>query len=411
MPEQADIGHSKDTSGAQSPPVDEDEISLLDLLIVLAKHKRLVLGMPLAAGILAAVISLLLPSIYTGTAKILPPQQSASAASALLNQLGGALGGLGGLAGGALGVRNPNDLYIGMLKSRTVADNLIARFDLNKIYKQELQSTTRTELQNSTSIAAGRDGIIAIEVDDRDPKHAAELANAYVEELMKLTKVLAVTEASQRRLFFERQLLQAKDSLTSAEISARQGLQKGGLAQVDAQGRSMIEVTARLRAQISAKEVQLGSMRTFAAEGNPELQRTQQEMEALRRELARVEGASPVSAVGKRDVSGSSGLDNLGRLRDVKYYEFLYELLAKQYELAKIDEAKDATVIQVMDQAIEPDRRSRPKRTLIVLLSAFTAFFFGILSAFILETISKTANDPQQAERVRSFRTYLAWRR
>jgi uncharacterized protein involved in exopolysaccharide biosynthesis len=410
MPEHVQSGNPEDAPTAQSSPA-EDEISLLDLLIVLAKHKRTVLGVPVVAAILAAAYSLFLPNIYTGATRILPPQQSASAASALLNQLGGALGGLGGLAGGALGARSPNDLYVGMLKSRTVADNLIARFDLNKVYKEELQSSTRLALQGNTSIAAGRDGIIAIEVEDKDPKRAAELANAYVDELMKLTKVLAVTEASQRRLFFERQLLQVKDNLTAAEIAARQGLQKGGLAQVDAQGRSMIEVTARLRAQISVKEVQIGSMRTFAAEGNPELQRTQQELEALKRELARIEGSSPIAAVGKGQASGSSGLDNLGRLRDVKYYEFLYELLAKQYELAKIDEAKDATIIQVMDEAIEPDRKSRPRRTLIVLLSAFVALLCGVLAALIRETITKTGGDPRQAERLRSVRTYLAWRR
>src|ERR1041384_726538 len=350
MPDQAHSENLKDAPAGESRV--EDEGSLLDLLIVLAKHKRIVLGVPFVVAIAAAIISLLMPNIYTGTTRILPPQQSASAASAMLNQLGGVLGAFGGVAGGALGVRNPNDLYVGMLKSRTVADNLIARFDLSKVYQQELQSGTRLALQGNTSIAAGRDGIITIEVDDKDPKRAADLANSYVEELMKLTKVLAVTEASQRRLFFERQLLQVKDNLTTAEVAARQGLQKGGLAQVDAQGRSMIEVTARLRAQISAKEVQIGSMRTFAAEGNPELQRTQQELEALRRELARVEGSSSIAASGKGEASGGSGLDNLGRLRDVKYYEFLYELLAKQYELAKIDEAKDATIIQVMDKAI-----------------------------------------------------------
>src|SRR5206468_12552942 len=162
----------------------------------------------------------------------------------------------------------------------------------------------------------------------------------------------------------ERKLLQVKDDLTTAEVAARQGLQKGGLAQVDAQGRSMIEVTARLRARISVKEVQIGAMRTFAAEGNPELQRTQQELEALRHELARVEGSSPAAAYAKGDVAGNTGVGTLSRLRDVKYYEFLYELLAKQYELAKIDEAKDATIIQVLDKAIEPDRRSKPKRVL-----------------------------------------------
>jgi len=368
MSERVQSGNPGNSPVAQSSSGD-DEIGMLDLLIVLAKHKRVVLGVPLVVGIAAAIVSLFLPSIYTGTTRILPPQQSASAASSLLNQLGGVLGSLTGGGGGALG-KNPSDLYVGMLKSRTVADKLIARFDLKNVYEQKMQSSVRNDLQDNTIIAAGRDGIIRIDVEDKDPKRAAELANAYVDELTKLTQVLAVTEASQRRLFFERQLEQAKDSLTASEVAARLGLQKGGLAQVDAQGRSMIAVTARLRAEISVKEVQLGVMRTFAAEGNPELQRTQEELQSLRRELARVEGSSPIAALGKGEAPGSSGLDNLGRLRDVKYYEFLYELLAKQYELAKIDEAKEATIIQVMDKAIEPDRKSKPKRMLIVALSA-----------------------------------------
>ena len=387
---------------------DDDEISLLDLLIVLAKHKRLVLGIPFVVAIVAAIISLLLPNIYTGTTRILPPQQSASAASALLSQLGAA--GVGALGGGALGIRNPSDLYIGMLKSRTVADSLIGRFDLNKLYDQEFQSKTRKILESKTTIGAGRDGIITVEVDDKDPKRAAELANAYVDELMKLTRVLAVTEASQRRLFFEHQLLQAKDNLTTAEITARQGLQKGGLAQVDAQGRSMIDVTARLRAQVSAKEVQLGAMRTFAAEGNPELQRTQEELQALKRELGRIEGSAPARSIGTGNEVGNTGLDNLGRLRDVKYYEFLYELLAKQYELAKIDEAKDATVIQVMDKAIEPDRKSKPVRSLIVLFSALAALFAGVLWAFVHEALVKANSDPHLAARLQAFKRFLAWR-
>ena len=406
MSEHAHLENSKDTSSA----AEEDEVSLLDLLIVLAKHKRIVLGVPFVAAVVAAIISLLLPNVYTGTARILPPQQSASAASALLNQLGGALGGLAGAAGGTLGIRNPNDLYVGMLKSRTVADNLISRFELGKVYDEARLSDTRKRLEKDTTIVAGRDGIITIEVDDRDSKRAAELANAYVDELMKLTKVLAVTEASQRRLFFERQLLQAKDNLTAAEVAARQGLQKGGLAQVDAQGRSMIEVTARLRAQISVKEVQISSMRTFAAEGNPELQRTQQELEALRRELARVEGSSPIAAIGKAEASGGSGLDNLGRLRDVKYYEFLYELLAKQFELAKIDEAKDATVIQVMDKAIEPDRKSKPRRGLIILLAAVATFFVSIVAVTIREAAKRMTATPEQALKFKTLRSYLRWK-
>src|SRR6266700_1186231 len=409
MPEHATSGRSEDSSKTQSAPI-EDEIGLLDLLIVLAKHKRIVLGVPFVVALSTAGLSLLLPNIFTATTRILPPQQSASAASALLGQLGGALGGLGGVAGGALGVRNPNDLYVGMLRSRTVADSLIARFELAKVYEQALQSGTRLALQGNTSIVSGRDGIITVEVDDKDPKRAADIANAYVDELMKLSKVLAVTEASQRRLFFERQLEQAKDSLTTAEIAASEGLQKGGLAQVDAQGRSMIAVTARLRAEISVKEVQLGAMRTFAAEGNPELQRTQQELEALRRELARVEGASPITAIGKGESSGGSGLDNLSRLRDVKYYEFLYELLAKQYELAKIDEAKDAMVIQVMDKAIEPDRKSKPKRSQIVLVWAFAALFAVIVWVLVREAAARAKAVPERASRIRILLEQLRWK-
>jgi len=405
MPEQ--VYPDSPRGAPQSSPTDEDEISLLDLVIVLAKQKRIVLGFPAFIAIASAIIVFLLPNVYTGTARIVPPQQSASAASALLNQLGGAMGGVAGASGGALGIRNPSDLYVGMLKSRTVADNLISRFELGKVYDEEHLSDTRKRLEKETTIAAGRDGIITIEVDDESPKRAADLANAYVDELRKLTKVLAVTEASQRRLFFEQQLLQAKDNLTAAEIIARQGLQKGGIAQVDAQGRSMVEVTARLRAQISVKEVQLGAMRTFAAEGNPELQRTQEELQSLRRELSRVEGSSPIAAIGKGDPSSNRGLDNLGRLRDVKYHEFLYEFLAKQYELAKIDEAKDATVVQVMDKAIEPDRKSKPKRALIVALSTLMALFLSIGWAFAREASARAKADPEQASRLKVLSSYF----
>src|SRR6266542_6808160 len=266
----------------------DDEVSLLDLLIVLAKHKRLVLGLPAAAALVSVVISLLLPNIYTGTTKILPPQQTQST-SAVLAQLGR----LAGLAGGAVpGLKNPNDLYVGMLKSRTVADNIIQRFDLNKLYDKKYPSETRKRLEKETTITAGKDGIITIEVDDQDPKRAADLANAYVDELFKLTTVLAVTEASQRRLFFERQLDLARVNLVKAETEARKALEQGGLAAVDVQGRSAVETAARLRAQISVKEVQIGAMRTFAAEGNPELKLAQQEIEVMKRELAKSEGTT-----------------------------------------------------------------------------------------------------------------------
>jgi tyrosine-protein kinase Etk/Wzc len=395
-------------SGDQSPITnhqspDDEEISLLDLLIVLAKHKKLILGLPFGAAVVAAGISLLMPNIYTGTTKILPPQQNQSAAIAMLGQLGTQLG---GLAGSALGVRNPNELYVGMLKSRTVADDLIGRFELRKLYETKTLDDTRKSLENNTKITSGRDGIIVIEFDDKEPKRAATIANAYVEELYKLTQTLAVTEASQRRLFFERQLDQNRKNLASAEAAARQGLEKGGLVVIDAQGRGMVETTARLRGQIAVKEIQISAMRAFATGQNPDLKQAQHELDAMKQELAKMEGTSS-----GRDNAGSAGkadgMENLRLLRDVKYFETIFELLAKQYEIAKIDEARDASIVQVLDPAVEPERKSKPMRSLIVVLTALVAGFLAVIWVFIKEAGERARQNPEQAERLNLLRRHL----
>lgn len=385
----------------------QNDLNVLDLLVVLAKHRKLVIGLPLFAAVVAAAISLALPNVYTGRTKILPPQQTQST-SAVLAQLGN----LAGLAGGAAasGLKNPNDLYVGMLKSRTVADNLIERFDLNRLYDKKYQSDTRKQLAERTTMVAGRDGIITIDVEDGDPKRAAELANAYVDELFKLTKVLAVTEASQRRLFFERQLEQAKENLARAELSTRQALNKGGLVQVEGQGRVMAETSARLRAELTVKEIQIGAMRAFASERNPEMLRTQQQVDVIKRELARIEGTTSEQPSTLTTEPGK-GIDNLRLLRELKYHETTFELLAKQYELAKIDEAKDSAVIQVMDKAVEPDRKSRPHRTLIVLLTAFAALLAGLFSALLAEAYQRASSNPATLEKLEQLKGLLQRRR
>lgn len=384
----------------------DDEISLLDLLIVFAKHKMLILGLPIVAAVIAAGYSFTLPFIYTATTKILVPPQGQSAAGAALAQLGA----LPGLVGGIGGIRNPNDLYIGMLNSRTVADNLIRRFNLMQAYQAKYPSRVRQRLAKVTSITAGKDSIITIAVDDENPKFAAELANAYVDELFQLTKVLAVTDSSRRRLFFERQFEQARDNLTKAETSARDAMEKGGLIQVEGQGRAIMETAARLRGQITVTEVQIGAMRAFATDRNPDLRRAQKELEALKQQLARTEGANGGKVDDQHENNGN-GIDSLRLLRNVKYYETIYELLAKQYELAKIDESKDSAVIQVIDKALEPDFRSSPKRGVIVTLSAFIALVVGILGAIVLEGIAKAKADPQQARRFLDLKRSLSWKR
>ena len=383
----------------------DDEISLLDLLIVLAKHKKLVLGLPFAVAVLAVGYSLTLPNIYTSKTTIIPPQQSQSGVSTMLAQLGG----VAGLVGDAAGIKSPNDLYIGLLRSRTVADNLIQQFDLMNLYQAKYRSQVRQGLAGVTHITAGKDGIIAIEVDDKDPKRAADLANAYVAELLKLTRVLAVTEASQRRLFLEQQMERARDNLANAEAAARQALEKGGLIQVEGQGRAIMEAAANLRGQITAKEVQIGAMRAFAADRNPTLQLAQKELEVLKRELEKTEGTLSRRSDDPREKIGRS-INNLGLLRDVKYYETIYELLVKQFEIAKIDEAKAPAVVQVVDKAIEPDYKSKPKRSVIVVLSAFVAFCIGIVLAFVREGIVKARANSKQASRLLDLKRHLAWK-
>jgi tyrosine-protein kinase Etk/Wzc len=361
-------------SGNSVPAVgNDDEISLLEMLQVLWERKWLLIGSTLGAGVLAAGITLLMPNYYTATARILPPQQNSSSASALLGQLGGLAAAAGGSIGG---IRNPNDLYVGMLKSRTVADQLIEKFDLQKYFEQKYRMTTQTQLASVSRISAGKEGIIAIAVELKDPKLAADVANAYVEELVRLTGVLAVTEASQRRLFFERQLSKARDNLAAAESAAREALSKGGLAMVEGQGRSLVEGSARLRAQITVKEVQIGAMRSFAADSNPDLQLVQRELASLRSELARAEGAGSAGVIPKSNAGAS---DNVRLLRELRYQEALQELLVRQTEAARLDEARDMSMIQVLDAAVVPDNKSSPNRLFFVFSASLCA---GVILAF-----------------------------
>lgn len=383
---------------------DDDEVNLLDLLIVLAKHKKIIVGLPFVVAVYFAVYSLSIPNSFTANTRILPPQSQSSGSSSIMAQLGG----LAGLMGGA--ARSPSDAYIAVLKSRTLADSMIQRFGLMTLWQIDIKhpSDVYKALAGATKITPEKDGTVNIEVSDEDPKRAADFANAYIDELIKLTSVLALTEASQRRLFFERQFAQAKDNLAKVEASARQALQQGGLAKVDDQARAMVESIVRLRAEITVKEVQIGAMRTFAADRNPELQLAQQQLESSRRELAKLEGTSGTKAA----ANGQSGpgAESLRFLRDVKYHEIIFDLLARQYEMAKLDEAKDSTVIQVLDKAIAPDRKSGPKRSLMVLFPTLATLLAVILWTFIREAMVKANSDPQQAARMQALKRYLAWR-
>jgi tyrosine-protein kinase Etk/Wzc len=392
--------------------VSEEEISPLDILIVLAKRKKLILAVPLAASLVAVVIALWLPKIYTAQARIMPPQQRESSAVAALSALTGIAGGAGATVGQALGLKNPNELYVGILKGHTIADRMIERFDLKERFRKDTILATRKALDGRTTIAAGRDGLITIEVDDEDPKHAADMANAYIEELDRTMQALAITEASQRRLFLERHLTTAREQLIRAEVVLRQAITEKGLVAVDAQSRAVVGTMERLRAEIAARQIQLDAMRTFATERNPDSVRLKQEITSIQSELTKLEGGSRSSnskQVG--DKSGSpAGLENIRLLRETKFLESMVELLTKQFEAAKIDEAQDAAMIQIVDKAIPPDFKSKPRRALIVILTGVIAGFLAVMSAFIMEALERARNNPQSARRLKTLWQYLRWR-
>jgi len=384
----------------QSPEPIDDEISLLDLAITLAKHKKLILGAPIIAGILAALYSLFQPNIYTADTQILPPQQQSSA-SALLGQQGA----LSGMAGAAGGFKDPNETYVAMLKSRTLQDNMIRRFNLQKVYKTQTPGSTRGALAGATSVKVGKDGIIGIYVDDQNPQRAALLANGYVEELQRLTQVFAVTEASRRRLFFEKQLMQAKKSLSEAEIALKQLQEKTGIIQLDAQAQQVIGTAASLKGQIAMKEVELGAMRTFATGSNPDFIRSQQMLTGLKAQLSKVETGSVITSK-----VPEAGLEYMRMVRDLKYAETIYEMLAKQYEMAKIDESKESSVIQVLDKAFVPEQKSKPKRSMTVLFAVFVTGFIAMLWAFIAEALKKAKKNGTTQVQIQALRSHLYWK-
>jgi uncharacterized protein involved in exopolysaccharide biosynthesis len=390
----------------QQAPEASAEISLLDLLIVLARRRWDLLAGTAGAALLAAIIAFLLPNRFTATTVILPPQQSASSGAALLTQLGNA-NPLASLASSGLGLKNPNDLQVAMLQSRTVEDAMIDRFNLMALYREKRRSDARKAFEKFTDIENGlKDGLIRISVTDKDSRRAAEMANAYVDEYKKLSATIAVTEASQRRLFFEQQLVQAKENLADAEEALKRTQQKTGLIQLDGQARAVIESVAQLRGQVAAKEVQIRAMHQFAAEQNPDLQLAEQELAGLQSEVARMGAGSGSSSGDFLMPKGSvpqAGLDYVRKLRDMKYNETIFELLAKQFEIAKIDEARQGSVMQLVDKAIPPDKKSSPKRLLIVACSTVAGFVLAIFWVLFSEALRIARKDPRQREQLNAL--------
>lgn len=385
----------------------DTEISMLDILVVLATRRGRILKTTFVAALLGLSIAFVLPTRYSATTTILPPQQGGSAGSALMSQLG-SLGSMASLAGGASGIlKNPNDLQVAMLKSRTVEDAMIDRFHLMDLYHSKFRSVTRDALEKHVEIENGaKDGLIRITVTDHDPHLAEQMANGYIEEYKRLTGALAVTEASQRRLFFEQQLDGAKDNLANAEEALKRTEQQTGLVQLDTQARAVISSVAQLRAQIAAKEVQIGAIRSYATGQNPELQVAERELEGLQAQEQKLGASSSegnMLLIPKGNMQ-QAGLDYVRKLRDVKYYETIFDLLARQYEVAKVDEARQGAVIQVVDRAMIPDRRSSPKRLLIVAGVTVLGLLVSILWLLGEKAWGRLQRNPAERSRLEALK-------
>lgn len=393
----------------------EDEIDLLDYLIVLAKRKSFIIKVTFGFAIIAAIVSLVMSPIYKAETKILPPVNGSSGiATQLMNQLG-QLSSIAGISNIPINGKAPNELYIGLLKSRTVLDGMIDRFDLMKLYRKKYRENVREKLiDNVLSVRDDKkSGIITINIEDKDPKRAAEMANAFVEELQKLNTGLAITQASQRRLYFEEQLKAAKASLTQAEENMKGFQEKTGTLHIESQAKAVLEGIGMIRAQIAAKEVELKVMKTYSTPQNPDLKRVEETLRGLRAELAKMEGKGgkghdPLMPTGRM---AQLGTDYAKQLRDLKFNEVLYGLLLQQYEAAKLDEAKNATTIQVIDKAVPPEKRVKPKRTMIVILGAIIGFFLSVFAAFLVEYRERANENAEDRERFDTLKKYLSFKR
>jgi uncharacterized protein involved in exopolysaccharide biosynthesis len=359
--------------GNTMPPLaplgEQEDDEELDLLAVLAEMRRKVLWLvagPLLAGLLALGVTYLTPPTFTAATTILPPQQQQSAAASALASLG-ALPGLAGMGGA---IKTPGDQYAALIQSVTVTDRLVDAFKLMDVYGAKFRVDARRQLAANVRITVGKkDGLITIEVDDLDPQRAAALANAHVEQLRQMMSGLAVTEAQQRRVFFDQQLKQTRDKL----IAAQEALESTGFSvgALRAEPRAAVEGYAKLRADVTAAEVKLKTLQRSLAETTPEVQQQETLLLALRGQLAKLEA----------NIS-TPGNDYIGKYREYKYQETLYDLFARQYEMARLDESREGALIQVVDPATPPERKSRPKRAMTALTT--TVATFVAIAAFLV---------------------------
>jgi uncharacterized protein involved in exopolysaccharide biosynthesis len=389
---------------SQEAVIDSSEsIDVLDVVLILSLRRRLIGSVTLLALVLSVLLALLLRPTFTATAIILPPQQQSSATS-LMNQLG-SIAALSMVGGSSLNLKTPADMYVGILESRTIADGIVERFQLQRVYGRKTVQDARVNLKNQTKFETGRDGLIHISVSDRDPKRASDIANAYVSSLYEKNSNMVLTEAAQRKAFFDVQLDGERKALATAENDLRATEQRTGIIQLNGQAETIIRMIAQLRAEIASREVQLQSMSTFATDQNPDMSRLQEEIATMRGQVAKLENdekheMGPGNVVVPAGRVPEDSLEYARNLREVKYHETLFDLLARQDEAARIDEAHSAPIIQVIDHAVPPEKKSGPYRTLIVIAATLSGFLFSTTYVLFVYGFRRMRNMPTSRQKM-----------
>lgn len=384
---------------------EKDEINLIDFFLVILKNKRIIFYITLLAILLSVLISLNLTPIYTATARILPPDVSGTGVSSLIGKTGSSFG---GLAAGLLGGSSSSDIYVGIMKSRTVADSIIGKFELMDLYEVEYMVQVYKILADVTDINVSKDtGIISISVEDEDPQRAADMANTYIEKLDQINRTVNITEGQRKRVFLEKWLEKAKEDLIKADRDLKEFQEKYKIVAINEQARVAIEGAAEIQSQIIGAETELQVLKEFGTERKNEAIRLRSKLGELRKQLEKMEIGDSGNGKGMENFYiPFKDLPNLGMkltklMREQKIQEQVFELLTSQYEIARIEEAKDINTIQILDKAVPPDKKSKPKRSVIVIFSTFIAFFIAVLLSFFLEFIERIKT--QDPERYKMF--------
>jgi len=378
-------------------------VTLVDFVEIIVKRSRTIVAITLAAALATAVYSLLLPNIYSAKAKVLPSQQAGNPSGVMMQ---GALSAIG--ADIATESRN-SKLYAEILKTENLRDVVIDRFKLMEVYKKQYRQELYGLLNTIVSIQTGKEGIITITVDDKNPQRAADMANTFVEELQRLTVDLNIKGAESNRAYLEERIVKNKADLEISENALKEFQLKHKALNVQQQAEITIKEIAELNGQLTAQEMQLANLKRTLTDSTQEVKNIKSSIAGLKSKIAKFEGGSGGGTVPLLGSVPELGQKYLHLVRKFKTDEAMHELLVKQYEMTKLTAANDVSIIQVIQEAHVPDRKSKPKRALKVLMAAVTSFFFSILFVFAIDFIERMPED--EKNRFRGLKRYLLLRK